>query len=117
MRIHKVCSLLIVLVSGGCTTHYRCPNLPDHQCSSLSQIYAHTGADFVDDRYGAEAKGKKDTSVPSREQWQVPAPDQPLLVPERVVRIWLTPWEDHQGDLQTGYVFVHMRRQTWRINP
>ncbi len=117
MRIHKICSLLFVFAGSGCATHYRCPNLPNHQCSSMSQIYERTGAGFVDDRYDAQ---KNDNEVPVRSSadlWQVPAPDQPLLIPERVVRIWLTPWQDEKGDLQTGYLFVHVRSQVWRINP
>lgn len=40
----------------------------------------------------------------------------PLRMPPRVLRVWITPWEDSEGDLHAGgYVFTEIEARRWTL--
>lgn len=43
-------------------------------------------------------------------------PDGPVRTPAKVLRIWLSPWEDEEGDLHApGYVYSEIHGRRWSV--
>jgi len=135
MRTLRVITFLVTIFGlllslSGCSPKFACSDdiySGEPLCSSVSAMY-NSKMRGMEDRTTMKSEEKpasKKTRVPN-----VPAVDQgveilkqmtysstiPVRVPPKIVRIWLAPWEDSDGDLnQPGFVFseVNDKRGRW----
>lgn len=109
------------LVSGCATTEYGCKGMPDEpQCLSTTQAYQETNRALADvtvnPDHPAETAPAGDLS-PAVQQ-PVPKIDDPtpIRTPSQVMRIWIAPWEDAEGDLMvSNYVYTELELRRWMI--
>lgn len=134
------CALLAL---SGCAalnigdSEYGCPGMPEGvQCKSARQVYEMTNGGqvpnpmIVDDKKGESATGDRDyaqgTLIPNHgeedavvSKYVAPnLPDRPIPIrtPAEVMRIWVAPWEDTNGDLNVaGYVYTEIEPRRWVI--
>ncbi len=114
------CSGIIMVVAQlcGCANHYSCDKFPDNHCENMSTVYAKTGSNFVDYRnQPPQIASLSEPLVKSPQNFQVPVPGQALLSPDHVLRVWISPWIDQEGDLNSGYVFIHLHTGQWSVMP
>ncbi len=130
MNRHALLLLLIPLLFEGCTAgSFGCKGFPNSPiCKSAVQAYKAT--DVANPKNPIDAEGN-DTSplaaAPSVPETQGVTPtvspkvQDPSAVrtPPKVLRIWIAPWEDSDGDLQApSYVFTELEPRRWIIgNP
>lgn len=130
----KYIPLLIAGLMTGCSSlgvgnsDYACPGMPNGvQCMSTRDVYEATengkiprpikagvnpDTGDVDDSSRSQRDSVVDNYVTPR------LPDQPIPVrtPAQVMRIWVAPWEDDNGDLMTtGYVYTEIEPRKWVI--
>lgn len=125
--------IVVVLYISGCAPKFACEgsvNLDDPRCNSVSNMYdikmrgkADTQVQHEEDD-GDEKKAK---APPVQEpqgadmgvalvQGSAYEAKVPVRVPPKVIRIWIAPWEDADGDLhQPGYIFseINDKRGRW----
>lgn len=135
---------LAVVSATGCTSilsvgspEYGCSGLPEGvQCMSARDVYAATNDGHVpvplnpqeNDTKKDSKKGEQVSSGKTNEQkgrdivvdtYVAPnLPDKPVPIrtPAQVMRIWVAPWEDTNGDLiTTGYVYTEIEPRRWVI--
>jgi conjugal transfer pilus assembly protein TraV len=131
-----------LLILSGCSTfnigkdEYSCPGMPNGvQCLSARDVYAATNDGNVPrptkpegDEANVEADGGVSSKVsanssslgdPVIENYVAPRlPDRPIPIrtPAQVMRIWVAPWEDTNGDLiVTGYIYTEIEPRRWVI--
>ena len=119
--------LLIALVGlTGCSAKYGCKGLPDDPtCLSAVEAYRATEQRAVTqppDGKVTHAPGGSMGSVTSLEPTPEPSPapriedPTPIRTPSQVMRIWIAPWEDAEGDLNvSGYVYTELEPRRWMI--
>lgn len=138
-------ALLAALIAGlsGCSSflnigssEYGCSGLPEGvQCMSTSDVYAATNDGQVPRPVGAEVEAEKsgvktsastgqnsavwgsgDTVIDTYVAPRLPNQPIPIRTPAEVMRIWVAPWEDGNGDLNvTGYVYTEIEPRRWVI--
>ena len=133
----KTCStllwLVILLVAPGCSwlgigqSSYSCPGGVDGvRCMSARQVYQATeSSDYVKP---ANAPGEEDKStlaassannIPQENrQITVLSIEQPIPIrtQAKVMRIWMAPWEDDDGDLHAdGYLYTEIESRRWNL--
>ena len=101
-------------------------------CTSVSGVYANTLAGTLparregyaqseapDSASEAKPKGPADPLKPYSAEppaGTAPAAGTPLLSPPRVLRLWLAPWVDEDGDLHDqAYLYVMWHRGEWQL--
>ena len=101
-------------------------------CTSVSGVYANTLAGTLPARQAdhpqsvapesateIQQKGQVDTPWPygaTPPAGTAPAAGTPLLSPPRVLRLWLAPWVDEDGDLHDqAYLYVMWHRGEWQL--
>jgi conjugal transfer pilus assembly protein TraV len=101
-------------------------------CTSVSGVYANTLAGALPARQAAPPQGVvPESAVEIQQKGQVdtprpygatpaastaPAAGTPLLSPPRVLRLWLAPWVDEDGDLHDqAYLYVMWHRGAWQL--
>ncbi len=114
---------------GG--SEYACPGMPDGaRCLPAREIYAATDNGALP-RTAAEKKARE---VPAgMRAGASPPPDaglfpaalfaarlddrpMPLRTPARVMRIWIAPWQDRDGDLVlSGYLYTEIESRRWLL--
>ncbi|WP_395756368.1 type IV conjugative transfer system lipoprotein TraV [Edwardsiella ictaluri] len=113
---------------------YGCPGMPNGvQCMSARDVYASTNDGNVprpmkqeEGEPKANSKGSSNVSAsspksgdPVIDTYVAPRlPDRPIPIrtPAQVMRIWVAPWEDTNGDLiVTGYVYTEIEPRRWVI--
>jgi conjugal transfer pilus assembly protein TraV len=104
---------------AGCSAKYGCKGLPDEPaCLSATEAYRATEhAPAVPARTEAAAE-TGNTPRPSAGVAPNPRIDDPtpLRTPAQVMRIWIAPWEDADGDLNvSGYVYTELEPRRWMI--
>ncbi|NJD06529.1 MAG: TraV family lipoprotein [Methylococcaceae bacterium] len=111
-------ALLFVLTStlfAGCSTKYGCKGMPDDPtCMSAVQAYKAT------DQIKSPSTPAKPPVSPAAAgaAAAVPRIDDPTPIrsPSRVMRVWVAPWEDNDGDLNvSGYMFTELEPRRWMI--
>ncbi|OAI17091.1 conjugal transfer protein TraV [Methylomonas koyamae] len=114
-------SLISVLVSG-CATQYGCKGMPDEpQCLSTTQAYQATNPALVEPSIEQDDRAELDRTVAGPNiplQQPVPKIDDPtpIRTPSQVMRIWIAPWEDAEGDLMvSNYVYTELESRRWMI--
>lgn len=131
----------LIAVLGGCSSmlnigssEYGCPGMPGGvQCMSARDVYAATNDGNVplpmkkEDTEGVRDKQASSQQFEQRSEQPAPndvvanyvaprLPDQPIPIrtPAQVMRIWIAPWEDANGDLNTtGYVYTEIEPRRW----
>jgi conjugal transfer pilus assembly protein TraV len=118
--------LLIPLVGlAGCSAKYGCKGMPDDPvCMSAVEAYkatdhapskpksADNGAAPANATPTVSAKGSTSETVPTP---KIEDPT-PIRTPSQIMRIWIAPWEDDDGDLNvSGYVYTELEPRRWMI--
>jgi conjugal transfer pilus assembly protein TraV len=130
MRSVCVIVSVLALTLGGCAgtltgmdgeSKFSCKAPDGVTCSSLSGVYANAVANNLP---GLRKDGKSDPAArpPSKESpdrtiiGQVASSGDPLRTQARVLRIWIAPWEDTEGDLHDqSYIYVVANAGRWTI--
>ena len=120
-----------LLMPGACSaldigdTEFGCPGKPRGvSCLSTREVYA-----LTDGRAGV-TDAKLDPDEPAAPPALVPARTQggalpvvaassgptPIRSPPRIMRVWIAPFEDANGDLHlTGYLYTEIQPRRWEI--
>lgn len=123
---HRMLNPIVVLVMttllNGCATQYGCKGMPDDpKCLSTTEAYQVTDKALPEPPKVAAAvqptvSGSKMSQPP--QQQPVPKIDDPtpIRTPAQVMRIWIAPWEDSEGDLMvSNYVYTELEPRRWMI--
>jgi len=120
-----VLSVMLALV-GCASTDYGCKGMPNEPaCMSAVDAYKATDKSNTTIRSskGEHAKGEESSvSVSNAEPTRlVPAPKiddpTPIRTPSKVMRVWIAPWEDSDGDLNlSGYVYTEIEPRRWMVD-
>lgn len=126
--IVRTATLLLPLILTACSSlqtgssDYGCSGMPDGvRCQSARDVYAMTSEEAPG--LGLESEehiALRLVGVIARQgaHSELPPLDQslPLRTPARVLRIWIAPWEDDQGDLNhPGYRFTEIEPRRWSV--
>ncbi|MGY6273982.1 TraV family lipoprotein [Methylomonas sp. MgM2] len=113
--------LLMVLTTGCATTEYACKGMPDEpSCLSTTQAYQVTNT-ALPETPPENSSSSESTSLPTfAPPLQQPVPKiedpTPIRTPSQVMRIWIAPWEDADGDLMvSNYVYTELEPRRWMI--
>lgn len=117
------CSLMSI---GG--SNYACPGgIEGVRCMSARQVYQATeSSDYVkvaaelenDKKVGSQSATPITTGQPHTSQATVPSIEQPIPIrtQAKVMRIWMAPWEDDDGDLHAdGYLYTEIESRRWNL--
>ena len=106
-------------------SNYSCPGGIDGvRCMSARQVYQATeSSDYVktvaeDDKKGESKSTTKNSGQPHTSQVAVPSIEQPIPIrtQAKVMRIWMAPWEDDDGDLHAdGYLYTEIESRLWNL--
>lgn len=110
---------------AGCalgSSKYSCKGRPGSPlCESVTEVYekTHTREALVQLE---REKPKEPPPLPAPAPALAPRPTIPLAdplpirTPAKVMRIWIAPWEDEDGDLvASGYVYAEIEPRRWQI--
>ncbi len=137
-RVNSVAALLLSGLITGCANmglgekQYACAGRPEgFTCKSALEVYELTDGDDWTSEIEAQREGDdsdraalppRATLAPSAVPAFRPAlPEMntgaiPLRTPARVVRIWIAPWEDDEGDLHMpGLVYTEVESRRWQV--
>lgn len=133
---------MVLIMCSGCSSlnvgkdEYSCPGMPNGvQCMSARDVYAATNdgkvprpmkPEEVKDRADVDGGGPSyvleapsNSGDPVIDNYVAPRlPDRPIPIrtPAQVMRIWVAPWEDTNGDLiVTGYIYTEIEPRRWVI--
>lgn len=98
-----LCSCASSLTGVGGTSQYGCRAPVGTQCASVSGVYANS---LHTTRPAASASSSLRSSVTTRTKNGAEF-DPPLRSAPRLLRVWIAPWEDSDGDLHDDAI-VHM---------
>jgi len=118
--------LLLSIVS--CGPRYAClDTMAGVKCETPTEVYRHLMEGDLKDQINAQGPPKRDkeapdkslrdknASVKSAEESGIPSQMElreerkPIRIQPRVVRLWLAPWEDSDGDLNMGgFIFTEV---------
>jgi len=126
VRLILIFSLLLVLTS--CSARYACKDRVDidgEKCDPITTVYEKK---ILGNEGPSPKERPKTTKTEKEERVSTPSEDvdtvrslyygeeKPLRLPPRVIRIWVAPWEDSDGDLhQPSYIYseISPRRGRW----
>ena len=118
--------LLIPLVGlAGCSAKYGCKGMPDDPVC-MSAVEAYKATDHAPVKPKPSAHGAAPTnatptvSAKVTTSESVPTPKiedpTPIRTPSQIMRIWIAPWEDDDGDLNvSGYMYTELEPRRWMI--
>ena len=129
---YRILVVLIGILASGCaTTEYGCKGMPeDPKCLSTTEAYQLSDKALPDpmkmnevNAAGVNAQTDSASSLSSLPltpilQQPVPKLDDPtpIRTPAQVMRIWIAPWEDAEGDLMvSNYVYTEIEPRRWMI--
>ncbi|MFO1388301.1 TraV family lipoprotein [Cellvibrio sp.] len=131
MKIIPITLLLALLMS--CSSNYSCGMFPHTGCKPVSRVYAENSKGLNDYRGSlTESNNKSDHGLDSKASAESKeininiAPVNSILEPVRsgtpllskplIMRVYLTPWEDNDRDLNMGsFVYVRVRDAEWQL--
>tara|TARA_R110001583_G_scaffold1028_4_gene8896 strand:+ start:710 stop:1180 length:471 start_codon:yes stop_codon:yes gene_type:complete len=135
-NVYLLCAAIASAVMTGCTSlsigedEYSCPGMPEGvRCMSATDVYNATDNGKVPrpmksaDKDEAEAEGVsvktqvvEDVVVNKYVTPRLPDKPIPIRTPAEVMKIWIAPWEDLDGDLNApGYVYTEIEPRRWVI--
>lgn len=110
---------------SGCAVKYGCPAPDGVTCKPISEVYSSDGG------RGPGAGGRERPGLETRDSGSAeenllpvpgprpPAPDSaavPLRSAPKVLRVWVAPWIDEEGDLhQEGNLYVVVDHGAWAV--
>lgn len=91
-------------------SQFACKAPPGVTCSSLSGVYANAIANNLpalrNENRDAQGAAEQD-ALTSRIVGRAPSAGDPIRTPPRILRIWIAPWEDSDGDFHDqSYIYV-----------
>ena len=95
--------------------------MPDEpSCLSTTQAYQVTNTAITEAPPESSQSSEPTTSLALVPPLQQPMPKiddpTPIRTPSKVMRIWVAPWEDADGDLNvSGFVFTELEQRRWMI--
>jgi len=113
-----------VFLGTGCATQYGCKGMPDDpQCLSTTEAYQVTDKALPEPPKPEltkieSVKAGAAVGFPRHARQPVPKIEDPtpIRTPAQVMRIWIAPWEDSDGDLMvSGYVYTELEPRRWMI--
>lgn len=118
-QISLFISSLMLVLGTGCATQYGCKGMPDEpQCLSTTQAYQATNPALVEPSVDQDTPIEPQLQPSPPLQQPVPKIDDPtpIRTPSQVMRIWIAPWEDAEGDLMvSNYVYTELEPRRWMI--
>ncbi|TAL51416.1 MAG: type IV conjugative transfer system protein TraV [Methylovulum sp.] len=132
-RLFIIKIALIAATLQGCSSlgigksDFSCPGGIDGvRCLSARQVYEATeSSDYVktraeENQTGANANKQSVPVVAKVGSAQVAVPrigqPVPIRTQAKVMRIWIAPWEDNDGDLHAnGYIYTEIERRKWNL--
>jgi len=105
-------------------TKFACKAPEGVSCASLSGVYANAVANNLpslrkEGKEGKEGKGEASLGVPGKPveiMGQAPSSGDPVRTKPKILRLWIAPWEDSEGDLHDqSYVYVVTDPGRWVI--
>ncbi len=128
----KIQTLSVLLLGGlisGCAalgvgkSEYSCPGGAEGvHCMSARQVYQAThSSDEVKPTSGSKAQDDENNTkiiVERTSRIAVPRIHQPLPIRTQasVMRIWMAPWEDDDGDLHAdGFLYTEIEGRKWNL--
>jgi conjugal transfer pilus assembly protein TraV len=129
--------VIFTMLAGlaSCSTQYGCKGLPeDPACLSAVEAYqitdkANATVRLSDPTTPVTGKPRVSTTLESEtatsamdnhrtKSAPIPKIDDPtpIRTPSKVMRIWVAPWEDADGDLNvSGYLFTELEPRRWMV--
>lgn len=106
MNLIAICAVGLLGLSA-CAPKFNCTkDMKGPGCRSVSQVYDEAHADK------ASAKASTPSGLP-----QTIKPGDPLRSTEKVMRFWIAPWEDADGDYHDqSYVYLVLEHGRWFID-
>ena len=114
-------SVLLIAITTGCATDYGCKGMPDEpSCLSTTQAYQVTNTAITEAPPENIPNSETISSTALEPPLQQPVPKiedpTPIRTPSQVMRIWIAPWEDADGDLMvSNYVYTELEPRRWMI--
>ncbi|MEO1767689.1 type IV conjugative transfer system lipoprotein TraV [Thiobacter aerophilum] len=120
-------AILIATLLGGCAstmsgldgeTKFSCKAPDGVTCSSLSGVYANAVANNLPAlRKGEKVEASVGAPAKSGEIiGKAPSSGDPIRTQPKVLRVWIAPWEDSEGDLHDqSYIYVVADPGRWVI--
>jgi len=114
-------SALLIVLTTGCATDYGCKGMPDEpSCLSTTQAYqvTNTAIKEAPPETSQESEPMSKPALAPPLQQPVPKIEDPtpIRTPSQVMRIWIAPWEDAEGDLMvSNYVYTELEPRHWMI--
>jgi len=125
--VDKCLVLVLAVLTAGCSvfslgkSDFSCPGGVDGiHCKSAREIYKATNnTDSVkpDNNPGASNR-KMETIHVNASPVPVPTIEQPIPIrtQPQVMRIWVSPWEDNDGDLHAdGFIYTEIEARKWNL--
>jgi len=125
-KIVLMISLVTLLLSVvSCGPKYACRNtMAGVKCETPTEVYQHVIEGNLKDQVATESSPKADKNLPDKDvKMSIKTPEEPgiasqmefkeerkpMRIQPRVVRLWLAPWEDSDGDLHMGgFIYVEV---------
>lgn len=123
----KLFLMLCVISINGCSifsvgkSDYSCPGGVDGvRCMSARDVYKSTNASDYVPTNNPDGKSSKQKTVITVKEHPVPLPTinqpMPIRTQAEIMRIWVAPWEDGQGDLHAdGFVYSEVNQRRWNL--
>ncbi len=114
-------SVLLIAIITGCATDYGCKGMPDEpSCLSTTHAYqvTNTAIKEAPPETSQESEPMSKPALAPPLQQPVPKIEDPtpIRTPSQVMRIWIAPWEDAEGDLMvSNYVYTELEPRRWMI--
>jgi conjugal transfer pilus assembly protein TraV len=118
--LNPIAGVVITILSSGCATQYGCKGMPDDpKCLSTTEAYQVTDKALPEPpKVDSTVHPAVSSSMPNHKLQPVPKIDDPtpIRTPAQVMRIWIAPWEDSDGDLMvSNYVYTELEPRRWMI--
>ena len=121
--------LLAALVLGGCTnlsglqgsSRYACQAPEGVACDSMSGVYANAVQQRLPSQRTTAGTDTPEPGTTERKASDTPSAPVPAVLPlragTRVLRLWIKPWEDRDGDLHDqSFVYVRIDNGSWLLD-
>ena len=123
LSVVLLASLVVGGALSGCGVKYGCPAPDGVQCKPISQVYSSTMASEarpLDSSSKGASKEKEPPEKPDASKMKPlispPEATTPIRSAPRILRVWVAPWIDAEGDLhQEGYLYVVVDQGKWAI--
>lgn len=116
-----ISGLLLTIATGCATTEYGCKGMPDEpSCLSTTQAYQVTNTAITEAPPENNPSSESTSTPATAPPLQQPVPKiedpTPIRTPSQVMRIWIAPWEDADGDLMvSNYIYTELEPRRWMI--